>query len=310
MTVLPRQVQAQLDEATQLEASLAAPPPPAPTEPAPAPAAVVPPPEPQPAPRVEPEQTVEYWKQRFDTIQGKYNAEVPRLTQGLEEMRRALEEIRNRPAPASTPVPQLPTALVTEKDEQTFGADLVDMARRVAREEGRAVEQELARVRTAIQSITPATERVRKIEEDVAATRQQSFYRELHAAVPDWEAINTDQKWLAWLAEYDPVAGKTRQDALNEAANSLNYQRVIALFRAFKGPQPSSQEQSRADLARQVAPSRSSTTTSVPPGQKQFSEKDYVYWTDPRRVHDTPKEKLQSALAEIETALMEGRVKF
>jgi hypothetical protein len=90
---LPKQIQAELDAAARIESELAAPPQ-AQEQPAPATEVNTPPVQPAaepPAPAApvasaEPVQDAEYWRRRFETMQGKYNAEVPRLHQDLRAM--------------------------------------------------------------------------------------------------------------------------------------------------------------------------------------------------------------------------------
>lgn len=323
MSALPRAVQQELEEADRIMQGVA----PAPTAEPPQPPTAEPPaefqpaantpPEPQPAPQpAEPPQDAAYWRSRFETLQGKYNAEMPRVTQALQHTQAQLMQLQARveaqpqPAPAA---PQ-PAALVTEKDDEKFGADLIDMVRRVAREERRSVEQSLGQIEKLIRQVAPQLERVKQVEQQVASTREGQFYSELGREVPDWEAVNTDPRWLKWLEEYDPVAGKTRQQSLDEAAAAFDARRASGMFKLFKASlppaQPSPRAQAQSELARQVAPSRSATTTVAPQGEKTYSGADYAYWTDYRRVHDTPKDILEAKLVEMEQALAAGRVKF
>lgn len=324
MSGLPKAVQQQLDEAERIEQQLAAPPaPPAdpqaqpvnpPQEPQPAaPQPVEPQPAPQPA---EPSQDAAYWRARFETIEGKYKAEVPRLAHALQETQQSLAQVRGQieavrqPAPAA---PQ-PATLVTEKDDEKFGTDLVDLMRRVAREEGRSTGDAVGRIEQLIRQYAPQFERVKQVEQQVVLTREGQFYSDLARDVPDWETVNKDARWLDWLKEYDPVAGRTRQQSLDEAAGVFDTRRVVAMFKLFKtaqpAPQPSPQAKAQSELARQVAPSRSATATVAPQGVKTYTGADYAYWTDYRRIHDTAKEILEAKLAEMEVALAEGRVKF
>ena len=79
-----------------------------------------------------------------------------------------------------------------------------------------------------------------------------------------------------------------RQMLLDDASGAMDSERVAAIFNAFKGVQPQTQaSQAKAELARQVAPSRSSTASTPPQAAKTYTEADWKYWMDPRRRHDT-----------------------
>lgn len=84
-------------------------------------------------------------------------------------------------------------------------------------------------------------ERLNELRPEIESTKKQvyqsneaRFYGELSNAVPDWETVNTDERWLQWLAEVDPLSGLPRQAYLDNAAQTLDAGRTVALFKAFK----------------------------------------------------------------------------
>lgn len=314
MSGLPRQVQQQLEEAERIQQSLANPAP----APEPQPAEPEPPPSepvvttPAPAAPAEPEHDAAYWRQRFETMEGKYKAEVPRLhdqirQQGSQMQQFATQLDQLRQQPPAQPQPEKP--LVTSQDEDKFGSDLIDAMRRVSREEFRSIAAEIAGLRETIRKLTPQVERVGRVEAEVAQSREERFWTEVDAAVPDWQKINADQRWIDWLQEYDPVAGCTRQKSLEAAQLALDHRRVIGLFKLFKPASPQ-QRQPNSELARQVAPSRTSTVTVPPIAEKRYTGQEYAYWLDPRRENDTPTDKRVAMKAEVDRAYAEGRIQW
>lgn len=88
------------------------------------------------------------WEQRYRTLEGKYQAEVPRLHTANREMQRQIDELSARTAPkVETPAEE---GLVTEKDVTDYGEDLLDVQRRVAREVMAPLKAELAQRDTKI----------------------------------------------------------------------------------------------------------------------------------------------------------------
>jgi len=55
----------------------------------------------------------------------------------------------------------------------------------------------------------------------------------LEREVPQWRQIDSDPRWLAWLAEVDALNGCTRQALLNDAIVRGNAGRVIRIFQGF-----------------------------------------------------------------------------
>lgn len=321
MSELPRQVQAQLEEAERIQKAITEPP--APAEPAPEPEAVAEPqpadppePVPQPAPAVpvETQQDAAYWQHKFKTLEGIHRSTAEHLKAQGEHMRMMtaqLEAMRQQtPQPATTPE----QPLVTTQDDEKFGSDLVDLARRVTRQETKAIDKRLQTIEDLIRKFTPQVERVGRVEQQVAQTREDRFWGELTAAVPDWETVNQNPAWIAWLGEYDPVAGATRQDSLNAAQAALDHRRAAGLFKLFKttqpAPQPARPNPAKAELARQVAPSRTSTVTVQPQGEKRYTGQDYTYWFDPRRTADRPAQEVATMKAELDRAHAEGRINW
>lgn len=315
---LPRQIQAQVDAAAIIEAQLLAgaspeiPQAPDPlVEVAPEPVVAVSPPQPEPQP-----QPIDDWKARYDTLQGKFNAEVPKLYSDLRARDQAFAELQREVAQLkSKPVePPKVEPLVTDQDDEKFGADLIDAMRRVYREETGPLLRRVETIERFASAVAPQLQQVERVTQDVAQSKEQQYWTAITTAVPDVDAVNVDPKWLAWLSEFDPLVGDTRQVALDKASQRLDSKAVIGIFNLFKNmhpvaavPQPSS---GQAELARQVAPTRSSTTTTVPTGAKTYTGAQYRHWTDHRRVHDTDVAVVEQMVSELESALREGRIKW
>jgi type II secretory pathway pseudopilin PulG len=287
------------------------------TEPAPEPTPTEPtevPSEPKPAEEPKPAVDAE-WKQRYDILQGKYNAEVPRLhdqlkSQGdvLQQLQHELEALKNKPAE-----PQQPKeSLVTDKDEETFGSDLVDLARRVSRDEASQTLQRINMIENAIQQLMQLSQKVTAVETNQVQTAQDKFWTSIATAVPDWKEINHEAQWLSWLAEYDIVAGKTRQESLDEASQRLDADRVAGLFKLWKTqfrPAEPVKSNTDAELSRQVAPPKQGAS-SVPTQQKIWTGAEYERAYDPRLMTQMSADEVDSLQAEAERAVQEGRVRW
>lgn len=264
---LPQRVQKQLDQADALlkqinapepapapsaapdstpapVAADAAPPAPAPVEPAPAPAPT--PPVPSAL-----EQEFNELQQRYRSLQGIHRSKDEQIAHLQAEMLQLQERMK---APETRPEPA-----IDPNDAETFGADLVNMVKRVAETMfGAAAKAFDDRIR-AVESRLEGTHNV------VARTAEEVFYDRLGAQVPDYKAVNVDQGFLSWLAQTDPVYGVPRQEALNNAAAALDVDRVANVFKAYKAtlaPAPAPAPRAQASLEKQIAPSGAA---SAPP---------------------------------------------
>lgn len=197
-------------------------------EPAPAPA-----PEPAPAePAAEPVQAAPdaNWEHKYRTLQGVFNAEKRATDARIQ----ALEaQLAARPTPAPAPAPAAPVVTgITDKDRETYGDDLLDV---ISRQAAQMAEGIVAAKMAELQpQLTETSNQVKNVAQQVYQSKEAEFYGELAKAVPDWEAVNADQRWLDWLGTVDELSNLPRQAYLDNASQSLDHARAAKLFSAFK----------------------------------------------------------------------------
>ena len=322
---LPKQVQAQLKELEKIEQQLAQGTTPAPADPAPQddPTPAEPPADPAPAPAepkpveskstpTEPVVPEETWQQKYKTLKGMYDAEVPRLHAELRDLKSTVESLRRatetKSAEPAKPAEQ--TKLVTDADVEAFGPDLIEVQRKVAREVA-------AEFRAELDSLKAENADLRKQIGDTGnKVTEASFETRLHRLVPDFEAVNTDPAWIAWLEEVDPMLRGPRKLAAQTAFTNGDAEGVahyVSLFKAATAPaavEPATQK--TEELERQIQPSRSASATPTP------SPKGRVYTTADinrmfKQVTDLgvrgQLDEARKLEAEIDAAYMDGRVK-
>ena len=266
-------------------------------------------PEPQPQPAV-PEET---WQAKFFTLKGKYDAEVPRLHAQVKELNTQVQQLiteaavrAQAPAPAQEPA----KSLITEHDKEAFGSDLLDLI-------DRATEAKIAGFRdreSQLQAeIAELKGKVGRVDETVGSSTKELFLERLAKQVPDWEVLNVDQGFLAWLAEVDPVYGLPRQAALNSAYEALDAGRTAAIFKQYKAmTAPQQTQQNKPNLQSQVAPTRSRTSPApaTSAGDKRvFTQGDIAQFYDEWRRGLIDEAEAVRIEQEIAAASVEGRIR-
>jgi len=185
-------------------------------------------------------------EQRFKVLQGKYNAEVPRLHKTVQEKDRELEQMRNQLAStqallaglAQPPQLQPDQPLVTQKEVQEFGPDLIDVVRRVAREEVvprvRTLEEQFRPVAQTVQQMAPVVQQTQQESQKTAAElAHERMCDGLDDMVPTWEQINNSPAFLEWLDQQDPYTGQKRGAMLTQAYGNGDVPRVANFFTGF-----------------------------------------------------------------------------
>ena len=317
---LPKQAQAQLEEIEQWEKEVAAASSPPPT----------PPdgidqqgqqPEKQELPvQAEPSEQVkqpedETWERRYKTLQGMFNAEVPRLKSEVKDLKSQLETSIARLDLASQAKAESPSdsqRLVTDKDVEDFGGDLVDLIKRQATE---VAQSELSKKISKLEEENAQLQReVTGVSERQGENARRDYFVELSRLVPDYEALNVDQGFLDWLNEVDLLSGNQRQEYLNHAFNSFDPMRTATLFNTYKDliGAPTTTRQTNKNLERQVAPgtSKVSSASASTGSDKVWSMGDIDrFYRDVAKGNYRGNESEQARIeADIDLAVNQGRL--
>lgn len=287
MSNLPKDVQARVDRAKELEqqlqnsanaggdtgntptdppASAPTPTPASPTPPTPAETpAATPAPAAPPAPAASDEAAK--WEQKYRTLQGIINAQQKRFDEAAQQYATQLATLsaqlqqlqQTPPAPKAPEGPSL---------EDRFGEDLVGMARQIAQEQVKQAVTEAMR---------PLQERNAQLEQQLTAVNgkvqvlsEAEFFKQLDTVRPDWEQINATERWLTWLGEPDPLTGVVRQNLLDDAISKRSVDRTKALFEAFAGPL----QAKKPDAIQELSPAPKTVGSAHTPGARAQEQDD------------------------------------
>ena len=311
----PEQLKRQEQYVEEFDKALAA----AAANPTPEPEPEPPAPAPEPASPATPNNEDDIWKQRYLSLQGVYNSQVPTLQKQVSDLTAMVSSLKEAQAARAPEPPPPDNSLVTEKDVQAFGDDLVDMVRRVTKEQTRAYEAEIAALKQKLQA---AEQNVGQVVETQVQDRRQGFFAKLDGALPTWEAIQATPEAQAFLRTRIPGSTSTWNDVLVGASQRLDADAALEVFGTMlaanpklnpnQPAQPQRREQARSELERQVAPQRSAAGAPTQPAAgRTYTMKEY---SDESmrvvRLMQAGKEKEAQALeAELNAALTEGRLK-
>ena len=213
--------------------------------------------------------------QRYKTLQGMYNAEVPRLhaerrelSDRVNQLEQLLSTMQQQPNKPEESIPEEPAPkLVTDADVEEYG-ESIEVMRRVSKEETLAAQKKLEALEKQIESLqSNVIPRVEQVAASQVKTSEQAFWSELSTTVPDWRETNDSQDFQNWLLEIDPLTGVSRQTYLEDAQRNLDVGRVSNFFNTWKennggvsNAQPNRKAQASTELERQVSPGKSKST--------------------------------------------------
>lgn len=330
---LPAQIQRQLDEADAIQRSLTQPPEAevggdaAPANDAAPESTEAPPVTPEasaPAPAPEPK-TDDYaqLEQRYRSLQGMWQSANARLqkaeTQNAELAEKLQEAIRKlESVGTAAPAPEPAQSYVTDKDAEAFGTDLIDLARRVAKEQfGEREKQLTGQIEELKARLAEQDQRLGSVAQTQASTAVERFYGTLDSKLSFWEQVQSTAECQQWLQTRVPGTKATWNQALQLAAEEHDADRAIEVFETFLAANPTLDPRrkpapapsSKAELQRQVAPSKS-TAASTPAGKKTYTAADYdAAMKEVIRLGKARQYDDATALEnELNAALAEGRV--
>ena len=187
------------------------------------------------------EQTVDYWKHRFDVIQGKYHAETGELRNQLGTLKEIIDELSTQ-----------------SQQQQLLSQDgslqnkLDNLEEEYGEEFSRALDSRIQQyVGAEMQRMSSKVDReISSVRQVQAKNEEQLFQDSIAKFVPNWVAINTDSNFLSWLENnVEPFSGFNFMSILRNAYNNRDLDKVTKIFTTFidvsqKAKQPQvSQEQ-------------------------------------------------------------------
>lgn len=172
-------------------------------------------------------------KQQLSTLQGKYNAEVPRLSDELRDMRREIQQLREGHQHQATQqtgndAPQPSAAGIAGLDmgsvEELFGPEMVEALKAI---KASAIQE----VRTELEPRFKQVDDIRRNSEQEAVDSMIAAIAEKHS---DWERIEGLPSWNKFLNEINPETGEPRGLAVSRASRRNDPGPIIRQLSIFK----------------------------------------------------------------------------
>ncbi len=262
-------------------------------------------------------------EQKLRTLQGKYSNEVPALTEQVREEARKREALEAQIAALNEAKKKEPEpkreALVTSKDEEEYGKDMLDFVSRAIKDETFRPLSEITRslraLETVVKNLQALPNQVNAVNARVEQTHQQNFWQKLESLVPNWQTIDEDPTWIEFLDTKPPFSiNSTYRDLANDAINGMKPEAIRDMVEQWKLETGQTKKQAKAaksqkNLASRVTPEKASTSSPPPAEPQMWSQQDYNDAFDPRKMKGKSEKEIADIQAAADLALMEGRIK-
>lgn len=271
------------------------------------------------------------WARRYNSMRGRFEAQVRsngameqqmrELGQELLRTQQMLATVQSSPVPADNRPARGPDHgnVITDADREGYGDELIDLARRAARD---AMGPEMDALRADNATLTNR----------IKSTAKRELFQEMDRALPTWRQINKDQRFLGWLRLPNIYTGQVRGNMLKAAVDGGNAPQALQLFRDFlleaqatgmiapaapteqQAPQQAAPHVPAIDLNALAAPGRakpSSGDSQVPAAKPNYSRADIAkFYEDSRKGLYAGRDAEYRAIeADLSAAQREGRIR-
>lgn len=240
--------------------------------PAPNTAPPVTPPGNEPPPAENFEHMYKSLKGRFDKMEPAYRD----LSNTVTNLQNVIASLQATPSAPTTVAPS-PVKLITDKEVEDYGQDLLSVVGKRAREE---LSPEVAFLKNQVADLSKQMEGVNaRVGNDARSNLLVTLDRDL----PNWRDLNENPEFISWLGLPDVLSGAIRHELLKVAFERNDALRVKAFFNGFlaseaagtpaPGAGPNSQAPGtpaahKVPLEAFAAPGRAKTAAASVPAEK------------------------------------------
>lgn len=166
-------------------------------------------------PRTSEDKDVEYWKQRFNVMEGKYRAETQAMRQDIYDLKELVQSLKSQPTPSQETAQAKIDAL-----EEEYGPEFTEAVdqriKRILKEQLGDVQKDITQVKTSQQQ-----------------TEAERFEANLDTRAENWRKINTDPSFIAWLQTEEPTTGIKYHTSLLSHYNNRDVDKVARIFNFY-----------------------------------------------------------------------------
>lgn len=247
------------------------------------------------------------FKDRYLSLKGKYDAEVPRLHGELKELKQSVFERLGQMAEQKKDEPTEPVLDKMAKLKEEYGDEFIDNIREILKLE---VEPLLNN------SFKPMQEQVASIEETQVEAARQNFANYVSGKVQgDWQALwnNPSEKFVEFLQQPDPSGLHTYGELISAYSDKWDADKVSIVFNTFfeqNQPKQKAAPKSNPVQDAMVAPSRNTQHTTPDAGEKRVWTKAMISeFERADRQGKYPADESQAMWNDLLSAAAENRIR-
>jgi len=222
------------------------------------------------------------YKQKYQTLEGKYKAEVPRLSAEIGQWKDYATSLQERITALEKVKPVKIDEPVTDPDIEAVTTAYPEVATLIKKMEKKH-EVEIQKLRSELEG---GSAEIKDLKNETVLSKQDRFDMAMRTAgVPDWKVIDKDPVFIEWLGEQVPYTRSTKLQLLQQAAREFDADTVSKFFLDFKESikEPDGNVEPQPDkLKKFVAPPRGGGIPPVKPVPAGVTKAQYEKFMNPR----------------------------
>lgn len=262
----------------------------------------------------------ESYRKRYETLQGKYNAEVPKLNQELRQLK---DDIFERFGDLSKQVNQPEVEETDDTDSfeeeleeyrEQFGDDLVSVIEKVSARRAQSLLKE---------HLSPVSQKVDSVESAQIQSAQTAFKEDLDSKVEgDWRSLwdGKDEGFKDFLKSKEPNGYFTYAEVVNKANDNWDAEILSNVFNTYLNSKAKPTEDKKAAKEAEnkvaekvnqerVAPSRNKISDEPKDGEARiWTQADIAEFKEKDRRGKYSPEESEALWADFLRAPAEGRI--
>ena len=227
---------------------------------------------------------------KYRTLQGKYNAEIPRLNDQLRTLQGQVSFLENENTGLKAKNNNQDSGTDDDSrfnpdDYNSYGDEFGTMAKKLNQlmDENENLKKELGNVSNQVNG-------VRKTQGQDSYDKYMGIVaKKIGESGVDFNQLNADPDFLTWLQDTNPYTGQPRHASLRSAESSLDVERTFGIFKEYLESSPKKKQQPAARKPN-VQPNHSASGSDFSPP----SSVSNTIWTR-EKVNQLYKEKSAGA---------------
>ena len=170
------------------------------------------------------------WEHRFNSMQGRYNKSqesIKQMSEQITNLQNVLATVQSEPQTYAKNHELQFNSLLSPEEVSEYGEEFLGVVGKKAQEAAGPLVQGLR------QEIDQLKQQLGHVGGSIAQNERQKMFSQLDEHLDGWRDVNTNPRFLQWLALPDTYSGAIRHNLLKAAWERNDTPRAAAFFQGF-----------------------------------------------------------------------------